>query len=170
MIVYYTNMINWPLERITQQIQDLQRAGASLIRIMGIQRTQGKISGEDNFSLPEALQLRPGPLSVAFEGVTFGYSDSLSTSPKKVEPAAVDPAPEPDPEEKEMVLCDISFHLKPGQVIGLLGRTGSGKTTLTRLLFRLYDPDQGRIRLGNDGSCWISPSCRSRSCAAKWGW
>ena len=151
MIVYYTNMITWPLERITQQFQDLQRAGASLVRIMGIQRTQGKISGEDNFTMPETLQLRSGPLSVAFEGVTFGYSDSLSTSPKKVEPAAADPALEPDPEDKEMVLCDISFHLKPGKVIGLLGRTGSGKTTLTRLLFRLYDPDQGRIRLGNDG-------------------
>ncbi len=48
-----------------------------------------------------------------------------------------------------MVLHDISFTLKPGRVIGLLGRTGSGKTTLTRLLFRLYDPDQGCIRLGS---------------------
>jgi ATP-binding cassette, subfamily B, bacterial len=53
--------------------------------------------------------------------------------------------------EQEMVLCDISFHLAPGRVLGLLGRTGSGKTTLTRLLFRLYDTDEGAIRLGSQG-------------------
>jgi ATP-binding cassette subfamily B protein len=49
---------------------------------------------------------------------------------------------------KEMVLCNIEFNLKPGRILGLLGRTGSGKTTITRLLFRLYDPDEGCIRLG----------------------
>ena len=51
--------------------------------------------------------------------------------------------------DKEIVLQDISFRLEPGRVVGLLGRTGSGKTTLTRLLFRLYDPDEGSICLGN---------------------
>jgi ATP-binding cassette subfamily B protein len=151
MIVYYTNMINWPLERITQQFQDLQKAGASLVRIMGIQRTVGKIAGEENFEPPAQKLLKPGALSVAFDGITFGYSDSLSNAPKKELPVSEDPQPEADPEIKEMVLCNISFRLEPGRIIGLLGRTGSGKTTLTRLLFRLYDPDQGRIRLGSDG-------------------
>ena len=42
---------------------------------------------------------------------------------------------------------DISFTLPPGRLLGLLGRTGSGKTTLTRLLFRLYDPAAGSIYL-----------------------
>jgi ABC-type multidrug transport system fused ATPase/permease subunit len=46
------------------------------------------------------------------------------------------------------VLHDVTFDLPPGRVLGVLGRTGSGKTTLTRLLFRLYDPAQGSIRLG----------------------
>jgi ABC-type multidrug transport system fused ATPase/permease subunit len=49
------------------------------------------------------------------------------------------------------VLRQVSFQLEPGQVLGLLGRTGSGKTTLTRLLFRLYDPNSGSIRLGANG-------------------
>jgi ABC-type multidrug transport system fused ATPase/permease subunit len=46
------------------------------------------------------------------------------------------------------VLHDVSFDLPPGRVLGVLGRTGSGKTTITRLLFRLYDPTEGRICLG----------------------
>src|SRR4029079_15107926 len=47
------------------------------------------------------------------------------------------------------VLADISFQLAPGKVLGLLGRTGSGKTTLARLLLRLYDPTAGAVRLGD---------------------
>jgi len=46
------------------------------------------------------------------------------------------------------VLHDVSLVLQPGRVLGLLGRTGSGKTTLARLLTRLYDPDGGAVRLG----------------------
>jgi ATP-binding cassette subfamily B protein len=165
MIVYYSNMINWPLERITQQFQDLQKAGASLVRIMGIQQIQGKISGEGDYSLPEKRHFTSGPLGVAFEEVTFGYGDSAASSVLNQSPQ--DPAQtqvpvlkselKGSPEEedlidldaiKEMVLCNIEFNLKPGRILGLLGRTGSGKTTITRLLFRLYDPDEGCIRLG----------------------
>ncbi len=68
--------------------------------------------------------LPAGPLAVEFAGVSFGYDG------------------------EETVLDRISFHLAPGKVLGLLGRTGSGKTTLARLLCRLYDPDSGAILLG----------------------
>ena len=68
------------------------------------------------------VTLPGGALSVSFEDVSFAYGD--------------------DP-----VLNNVSFELKPGRLLGLLGRTGSGKTTLTRLLFRLYDPDQGTVRM-----------------------
>ena len=64
--------------------------------------------------------LPDGPLSVSFDNVSFSYGG-------------------------DSVLKDISFELKPGAVLGLLGRTGSGKTTLTRLLFRLYDPGLGTV-------------------------
>jgi ATP-binding cassette subfamily B protein len=173
MIIYYTNMLNWPIERITQQMQDLQRSGASLIRILGIQRLQGKIPGENEFTSPGAGKLESGPLSVEFRDVTFGYSDGTIAGSPVSEPnsythgdlttgdvanaafaAALDPRHWRRAEEvhtnKEMVLHNISFKLTPGRVIGLLGRTGSGKTTLTRLLFRLYDPDEGSILLGNN--------------------
>jgi ATP-binding cassette subfamily B protein len=166
MVIYYTNMISWPLERITQQMQDLQRAGASLIRIMGIQSIQGKIPGEHDFAPPAQAVLKSGPLAVAFDQVTFSYQDAppaLAETPAKpagdsikAVSAGADYQKEVQLEtemqkEKELVLRDISFRLEEGRVMGLLGRTGSGKTTLTRLLFRLYDPDQGSISLGGNG-------------------
>ena len=165
MVIYYTNMINMPLERITQQMQDLQRAGASLIRIIGIQRIQGKIPGEHEFAQPAQNLLEPGPLAITFDEVTFGYQDGVAAAPDAslksanlfsgdvaVVTASADYQKAIQTEieqfnEKELVLCNISFLLRQGRVLGLLGRTGSGKTTLTRLLFRLYDPDQGSIRL-----------------------
>lgn len=69
--------------------------------------------------------LPAGVPAVEFSGVTFGY----------------DPA--------HPVLHDLSFRLAAGRTLGLLGRTGSGKTTVTRLLLRLYDPQSGTIRLGD---------------------
>ena len=165
MVIYYTGMLFWPLERITQQMQDLQRAGASLVRIIGIQRIQGKIPGEHQFGLPPVALLNPGPLAVEISDLTFSYNDSAA-GPGSFNPADIatgDVASAAfasagfhktmqkeaaQQQAKETVLHDISFRLEPGRVIGLLGRTGSGKTTLTRLLFRLYDPEEGRISIG----------------------
>jgi ATP-binding cassette subfamily B protein len=48
----------------------------------------------------------------------------------------------------ERVLHDISCSIGAGRVVGVLGRSGSGKTTLARLLTRLYDPDEGAVRIG----------------------
>ena len=150
MNLYYTSMISWPLERITLQFQDLQRAGASLVRILGIQRIRGKIPGEADFDVPAQAQFSTGPLAVELRDVTFGYSDSLASASAKPASQETEPVAQAETAEKEMVLCNVSFRLEPGKVVGLLGRTGSGKTTLTRLLFRLYDPDQGSILLGSD--------------------
>jgi ATP-binding cassette subfamily B protein len=59
-------------------------------------------------------------------------------------PAESEPAPAPP---QSAVLHDLSFHCKPGQVVALLGSTGSGKTSIVNLLLRFYDYDQGSIRL-----------------------
>jgi len=64
-----------------------------------------------------------GALAVELEGVTFAYA-------------------------AEPVLRAVSFRIAPGETLGLLGRTGSGKTTIARLLFRLHDPSAGTVRLG----------------------
>ncbi|GHO90430.1 hypothetical protein KSF_004780 [Reticulibacter mediterranei] len=60
---------------------------------------------------------------MAFEGVSFGYS------------------------KDELVLKHVSFHLPSGRVLGIVGRSGGCKTTITRLLFRMYNPQCGVIRL-----------------------
>lgn len=114
----YTEMLRRPLEEISEQLKEFQRATASIGRVQELFSVKSTITDGPGATFPS------GPLAVEFDRVTFGYGDD---------------AP---------VLNNISFALAPGTVLGLLGRTGSGKTTLTRLLFRLYDISDGAIRLG----------------------
>ncbi len=118
LIVYYTDAIFRPLREITNEIQNLQKAGGSIGRIEELYKIENKIKDTGTASLPA------GALSVEFDHLTFGYND------------------------KELILNDLTLNLAPGKVLGLLGRTGSGKTTITRLLFRLYEVPIGMIRLG----------------------
>lgn len=120
MIFWYTDMLFRPLSQLTRQMEDFQKAAASISRIEELTGTTTQI-----VSAKEKL-LDDGPLGVRFANVTFGY----------------------DPEEP--VLHDVSFELKAGRTLGLLGRTGSGKSTISRLLFRLYDVTDGRIELGGE--------------------
>ena len=120
LIFYYIDVITQPLWVIQRQVQDLQKASASINRIAQLFAEQPTIMDGPNNQLPV------GALSVRFEDVSFFYAD--------------------DPETH--VLRDVDFTVEAGQVLGLLGRTGSGKTTMTRLLFRFYDPSCGMISLG----------------------
>lgn len=133
---HYTTMLERPIRQITRQMEDLQKAGAGITRIRELFYRQSEIQ-DLAASLPEGSALPRGALAVEFQDVSFGYDDAVSSGDSK-----------PSDNGKDTVLRDLSFRLPPGTVLGLLGRTGSGKTTLTRLLFRLYDPDSGVIRLG----------------------
>jgi ATP-binding cassette subfamily B protein len=128
-VFHYTNMLERPIRQITRQLEDLQKAGAGLVRIGELFTVQTRI-----LDLEGGPSLPTGALAVEFQDVSFGYESEGGTR-----------APEA---AKEIVIRDLSFKLGAGKVLGLLGRTGSGKTTVTRLLFRLYDLDQGAIRLG----------------------
>ena len=121
----YMRQLQFPLHTISRQINELQRATAGMKRIEQLYQTQSsfKDGSESPSSLP-AENIQPIAIpDVAFDQVTFGYV------------------------EEEMVLKNLSFELGKGKVLGLLGRTGSGKTTITRLLFRLYDINKGGIRI-----------------------
>lgn len=118
LIFSYTNLINRPIQRISSQLEDLQRASAGITRVRQLLATESALEERAATALPA------GPLSVGFDHVTFGY------------------------ESDDPVLIDLDFNLEPGRILGLLGRTGSGKTTISRLLFRLYDPRVGSVQLG----------------------
>ena len=118
MVIHYTATFRHPLDQIGRQLNDLQKATAGLKRIEALQRTTSHIQ-DGTGTLPTS-----GAISIEFDEVTFNYT------------------------EGEPVLKEVSFNLAPGKTLGLLGRTGSGKTTMTRLLFRFYEPNMGEIRLG----------------------
>jgi ATP-binding cassette subfamily B protein len=118
LIIAYLDLLRRPIRELTRQIQNLQTIGASVERVEELRGIESVLQDGTGVSIPEA------PLSLAFDGVSFAYHQD---------------AP---------VLKDLTFRLRPRTVLGLLGRTGSGKTTLARLALRLYDPTGGRITLG----------------------
>jgi ATP-binding cassette subfamily B protein len=119
LVVNYSWLVTQPLALLSQQFQDVQEAGASLGRIQTLLNTQSVIRDS-----AAPMPLPHGPLQVDVEHVSFSYVPDVP------------------------VLQDVSFTVRAGRVLGLLGHTGSGKTTVTRLLLRLYDPTHGTLRLG----------------------
>ncbi len=123
-IFYYIDVMKEPLWEILQQVEDLQRATASINRIAELRQIRPTIQDGAGVEFPQEA------LGVHFDAVTFHYEDDLSTK----------------------ILDEITFQLEPGKVLGVLGRTGSGKSTLTRLILRFYDPTSGTIRVGSPNS------------------
>jgi ATP-binding cassette subfamily B protein len=118
LIFQYTTMLRQPTEQIRNEIQDLQQADASFGRIEALLRIAPRLIDGPGDALP------PGPLGVELDGVSFDYGEDAPG------------------------LREVNVRLEPGRVLGVVGRTGSGKTTLTRLLARFYDPQIGVVRLG----------------------
>ncbi|MGF1668427.1 MAG: ABC transporter ATP-binding protein [Acidimicrobiia bacterium] len=117
LVIQYVALVRRPIEQITQQLQELQKAAGGLIRVDALRQVTTKVPHTGSRHLPE------GPLSIEFDSVTFAY-------------------------EAAPVLREVSFVVPAGKVLGLLGRTGGGKSTITRLISRLYDPVLGSVILG----------------------
>lgn len=118
MIIHYTSLLARPIRELSRQVESMQNIGATVERMGELLTSESTIKDGPGVSIPS------GPLRVEFDNVSFAYA------------------------EDKRVLQGLSFTVAPGEVIGLLGRTGSGKTTLARLIFRLYDSDSGAIALG----------------------
>jgi ABC-type multidrug transport system fused ATPase/permease subunit len=114
----YTQQVTQPLMQILLHLGSFQQAAGGISRLLTLLHTQPAIS--DGTGIQRASRGRGMP-KVEFRDVSFSYTD------------------------ERPALQHLSFTVAPGQVLGVLGHTGSGKTTLAKLLFRLYDPQQGCI-------------------------
>ena len=112
----YLSLFYTPISGLARLLEEVQQAYAGAERVMVILDTKSDIKSEKN-----AEELKEVQGSIAFESVDFEYEENVS------------------------VLNGIDFTCKPGQMIALVGPTGVGKTTLTQLISRFYDPTKGRI-------------------------
>jgi ATP-binding cassette, subfamily B, bacterial len=130
LLFQYTLLVRAPFEQLIEQMRHYQAALAGVARI-------AELLGQRR-ALPEPARVRSlpatGPLEVRLERVTFRYDTG-----------------------DQPALSDVDIHLAPGETLGLVGRTGSGKTTIARLLLRLYDPTAGVVRVGGQDLRAIDP-------------
>jgi len=114
-LVFLTQRLLWPLTGLAETVDLYERAMASTRRVLGLLDTQR--------SIPRDGKKRPARLrgEVAMHGVDFAYADGRP------------------------VLMDVDLRVDPGQTLALVGSTGSGKSSLIKLLLRFYAPSDGRI-------------------------
>ena len=117
-LVFLTQRLLWPLTRLGQTFDLYQRAMASITRVMDLLDTTIAIhSGE------RALPLSRIQGEVSLNNITFAYN------------------------QREPVIKNLSLHIPAGKTIAIVGATGSGKSTLVKLLLRLYEIESGSITL-----------------------
>jgi ATP-binding cassette subfamily B protein len=118
-MVFMTQRLLWPLTRLGQTIDLYQRAMASTNRVMDLLDTEARIVGGE-----QTLPIQSVRGEVAFESVHFEYGEADMP-----------------------VIQNLSIHIPAGKTVAIVGATGSGKTTLVKLLLRFYDVQSGRICL-----------------------
>ncbi|MEZ4865941.1 MAG: ABC transporter ATP-binding protein [Caldilineaceae bacterium] len=116
-MISYVLMLNGPVLRVGFLVNMATSAAASATRVFEIIDTPNEIE-----EAPDAMTLEPMRGEVRFDHVTFGY-----------------------PDDKRSVLHDVDFVAKPGEVVALIGPTGSGKSTIINLIPRFYDPVAGAV-------------------------
>ena len=121
-LLAYVMMLNGPVQRLGFLVNMAATSGASATRVFEIIDTPTEVEEQEN-----AVVLQEVQGAVKFEHVSFGY------------------------EGGPRALNDINFEVEPGQTVALIGPTGSGKSTITNLIPRFYDPFSGVVRIdGHD--------------------
>lgn len=120
LIFQYTQIMRDPLGKLADETERVQRAAGGMVRTLQLLDEKSEISDAGSAALPD------GALGIGIHNLSFAYAD------------------EDDPQP---VLDGITLNLGAGRTMGVLGRTGSGKTTLARLLLRLVEPTSGSISL-----------------------
>ena len=117
--ILLTQRFIWPMAQFGQIINMYQRARASSARIFGLMDEPYRVAEAEDASDLEVTEGR-----VEYDEVSFGYE-----------------------EDEEPILEDIDFEVEPGETLALVGPTGAGKSTVLKLLLRLYDVNDGGIRI-----------------------
>jgi ATP-binding cassette subfamily B protein len=126
-----------PLTALSNVRVDVMTALVSFERVFEVLDLQPNVrEAEHPRPLPD------GPVTVDFENVGFRYP-----SADEVSLASLERVMSLDRKSGDPVLHDVTFHIEPGQLIALVGPSGAGKTTLTNLVARLYDPTEGTVRI-----------------------
>lgn len=121
--------VSAPVLRLTQLWQDFQQTGISVKRLADILNTRTEMAGASRSALP------PAQGRISFDQVVFRYR--------------------PDGPE---TLRGIHFDLQPGEVVGFVGRSGSGKSTIAKLVQRLYVPERGRVLVDGVDLSLVDPA------------
>jgi len=122
-MLLYSRRFLWPMRQFGNVVNNYRYAFAAAERIVGLMDKKGTIQEE-----PDAIDLDSIDGDVEYEDVSFHYFGAEEDS-----------------------VSDVSFDVEGGEFVGLVGPTGAGKTTVLKLLLRLYDPQEGTIRLdGHD--------------------
>ncbi|MDH3207745.1 MAG: ABC transporter ATP-binding protein/permease, partial [Gemmatimonadota bacterium] len=125
-LVFMTQRLLWPLTRLGETLDQYQRAMASTTRVMALLDTPVQIRSGGR-ALP-VTQVRG---AIEIDHLSFAYGETS----------------EGGGEAGELVLADVSLSIPAGETLGIVGSTGSGKSTLVKLLLRLYHVSRGRITL-----------------------
>ncbi|HET7476785.1 MAG TPA: ABC transporter ATP-binding protein, partial [Dermatophilaceae bacterium] len=117
--LFLVQLFTMPVQMGTEVLNELQNAVAGWRRVIGVVDTPADVADPG----PRGRVLPRGPITVDFEDVSFAYPGG------------------------DLVLRDVSLHIGPRSRIAVVGETGSGKTTLAKLLTRLMDPTFGAVRI-----------------------
>jgi ABC-type multidrug transport system fused ATPase/permease subunit len=141
LLFQYVLLLSRPLEDVVDQLETVQKANGAMVRVIDLLAVQPGIDDGGTTS-PDA-----GPLALELRGVSFDYRQAPDAT------AAYENLQDEDASRREtigehQVLADIDLTIAAGRSVGVVGRTGSGKTTLTRLVLRLVDASRGDVLLG----------------------
>ena len=114
------NMFFQPIQQLSQLYSDLQSTVASLEKVFAVLDTE-----PDRADSPDAKDLQNLRGDVEFDRVSFAYGE-------------------------DVVLEDVSFRIRPGETLAIVGETGAGKSTVVKLLSRFYDPTKGEVLIDGE--------------------
>jgi len=133
----YLNRLYQPLTALSNIQVDVLTALVSFERVFEVLDLKPMVAQKDH-----AQKILRGPATLVFDHVTFRYPTAEEISLASLESVAT-----LEHIKSNEVLSDISFTVKPGQMVALVGPTGAGKTTIIQLAARLYDPGKGSVSI-----------------------